>query len=448
VSLCRVSGNSLSFFIGLFLAYGTSYAQMKRAPVWVINLPVTDDTFYGLGISETRDNPQFRTKARKMALRDISEKIYVSINSASELTLKYENDQMEYLLDETVAMESTNFLSGHQKVDDWTDQRAKKYYVLYKLDRLTYLENRRVYFQGVEDIIRLKRTEADQLFDSGELVRGINKLTDGLVLLNEEMDKLVEPEFYVSLQKLYLHTRYELERQLSRIDMRIQKTYDFQADDPKPLVISGFVTDRITGRPVENLKTSMEVLKGDVFHYAFNRQNTELAIHGFFPADQTATIQITVEIPLPKEVRALIDRAVRNQFTSRPITLQFTPYQVIYEPSEKGSGDQLLVRFLQSITKDLGITEEEKNALYRIRVNPRKDIIGRQRGLYTASYEAEIVVTRTDDNVEVYRFTFPARQGQGSKRHEAITAAYQRTVNDNDDFLSSFVTFLCTKPMY
>ena len=440
------------FFLALsfFLSFAAQ-AQLRQAPIWVSNLPVTDDAFYGLGVSDTKEDSQFRTKARKIALREISEKIYVSVNSASELTLKYENDEMEYLLDETVAMESTNFLSGHQKVDDWTDQRAKKYYVLYKLDRLTYLDNRRTYFQGVEDLVRLKRAEAEQLFDTGELVRGINKLVDALVLLDKEMDRLVEPEFFLSLQKLQLHTKYELEKQVSRIELRTGNTYTFQADEAEPLIIEDFVIDRVTARPVGNLKTKLKVLKGDVFHYAFNQQgnNSELAIYGFYPEDERAVIQVEVELPLPPVVRESIDNTIRNRLVSKPITLNFKAYPVWYDHQaldEKG-GDPLLAEFLRSITGDLGIEESKKDkAFYHITTSSKKSIIDRFRGLYTASYEAEVVVTRASDGEEVYRYEFQPRQARASKAHNAITEAYQKTINENNRFLVSFVTFLCTKP--
>ena len=441
----------LFFALSFFLSFA-AHAQLRQAPIWVSNIPVTDNAFYGLGVSDTKEDERFRAKARKIALREISEKIYVSINSASELTLTYENNEMEYLLDETVAMESTNFLSGHQKVDDWTDQRAKKYYVLYKLDRLTYLENRRTYFQGIEELIRLKRGEADQLFETGELVRGINKLVDALVLLEKELDKLVEPEFFLSLQKLQLHTKYELEKQVSRIELRTGSSYTFQADQEEPLVIQDFVIDRVTARPVGNLETRLKVRKGDVFHYAFNQQgnSSELAIYGFYPEDEKAVIQLEVEIPLPPGVRESIDNTVRNRLVSKPITLNFKAYPVWYDHQALNGqdSDQLLAEFLRSITEDLGIEETKADeAFYHITTSSKKSIVDRYRGLYTASYQAEVVVTRASDGEEVYRFEFPARQARASKRHSAITGAYQKTINGNNRFLVSFVTFLCTKPV-
>ena len=106
-----------------------------------------------------------------------------------------------------------------------------------------------------------------------------------------------------------------------------------------------------------------------------------------------------------------------------------------------------MAEFLRSITGDLGIEESKKDkAFYHITTSSKKSIIDRFRGLYTASYEAEVVVTRASDGEEVYRYEFQPRQARASKAHNAITEAYQKTINENNRFLVSFVTFLCTKP--
>ena len=62
-----------------------------------------------------------------MALKEIVEKIFISINSSSEYNLTYVNERVEYVLDETTTTETSSFISGHIKVDDWIDKRANKY---------------------------------------------------------------------------------------------------------------------------------------------------------------------------------------------------------------------------------------------------------------------------------------------------------------------------------
>ena len=435
----------------LFQAAGSGLAQLKRAPDWVSQIPVTGDAYYGLGIADAKSNLNYRTQARKMALKEITEKIYVSINTTSELTLKYEDEEVEYLLDETVALESSNFLSGHQKVDQWTDKRSDKYYVLYRLDRLTYLENRRTYFSRLDEMIRLIRAEADASFTKGEWVRGINKLVDSFMRLYEEMKKPIEPEYLISLQKKHLSTIYELEKQLGRIEFNVVDAYRFRVEAGKPLVISDFVVNRVTGTPLSWLNTSLKVLKGDVFNYTFdpNKKKNELTIYGFFPEEKSCLVQLEVHMPLPEEVREALDASIRNKLISKPINLRFEPYTIAFESNEldtkREENGQPLTGFLQHITQDLGLIEtEEQKAHYKVLVSSHSRIVKKHRGIFTSEFEGQVAVVRTADNREVYRFKLPDVTRQSARAQTALQEAFEQSIHKTDEFLVTFVTFLCS----
>ena len=439
----------------LLLHLGVSvelFAQLKRAPSWVSQVPVTENAFFGLGISSINENAEYRTYARKVALREILEKIQISINSESELKVKYKNDNIEYLLDEKIAVESSGFLSGYQKVDEWLDKRSKTYYVLFRLNESTYRDNRRTYFQKVDEILHLIRSEADELFTKGEIVRGITKLSDGIIRIENEMNKLIEPEYLANLQKNRLSALYELEEQLSRISFKISSNYQFDVTDAEPLVISNFLVDRVTGTPVRNLKTSLKVLKGDVFNYEFKLTNggRDLNIYGAYPTHQTIEIQLVADVNLPNRIKVSIDPAILKQLVSNRISIPFKPYSIAFESNERIEANpnekQPFTALLQSITQDLNLAEvSTSEAFYQFQINTQNKILNRQRGIYTAQYTASIKVFRINDNQEVYEYKIPAKRAKAPKKTVALNLAAKQLKSNSEAFLQSFITFLCTK---
>ncbi|MEM7548474.1 MAG: LPP20 family lipoprotein [Bacteroidota bacterium] len=424
------------------------FAQLKKAPEWVSQVPITENAFFGLGIAEIKENSEYRTQARKMALREIIEKIQLSINSKSELNVDYDDKQVQYRLNEKIAVESSGFLSGHQKVDEWIDKKAKKYYVLFRLNESTYRENRYDYFQQLSEIIYFIRSEADELFTKGEIIRGIKKLSDGIIRLDDEMKELVEPEYLVSLQKSRLSALYELEEQLSRIKFQTRLSYDFEAVEAKPLIISNFLVDLITGTPIRNLETKLKVLDGDVFNHEFLTRNgqSDLHIYGVYPTDQTSAIQLVPQIPIPTRVKNSIDPNILKRLISSRITMRFLPYSISFHSNENDKG--ALTELLKSVTTDLRLDEKpDLEADYKIVVDTENKIIHEQRGIYTAQYQAKVTIIRLIDDQEVYEYEFPAQRVKARRKSVALTNTENQALSESRRFLQSFVTFLCSKPI-
>lgn len=423
----------------------SGYSQGKKAPTWVSQLPISSDAYYGLGISDTRDSKDYRKMARTMALRDIAEKIYVSINSVSELNMNYNKENAEYQLDEIVALETSNFLSGHRKVDEWTDKKSKRYYTLFMLDREIHEKNRETYFDEVKNIVDLINKEADLLFEQGQLIRGINKLVSSIDRLDLEMKKVIEPEYLVTIQKMDLMAKYRLERQLARIEINTQGVYEFRADSNRSLIIPEFVIDRETKAPQENLRTSIRVLKGDLLNYRVDGTNPDLMIKGIYPQNGVTQFQLLTEVPLPEHIRNAIDATIPSKLASKVVTLKFKPYGIAIihnELNEKGENrKRQLTRHIRSITKDLSL-EESDDPHYVILVNTSQSAT-QTSGYYNGRYEAEIIV-KLKSGKEVFRFTFKPEEARARSRHSALSKAYNWSVNDNEQFLNSFISFLCS----
>ncbi|MFT6865991.1 MAG: hypothetical protein ACJA08_000818 [Cyclobacteriaceae bacterium] len=426
-------------------------SQIKNAPEWVRRIPVSEDTFYGMGVIEIGKSDQYRAKARKMALKEIIEKIFISVSSNSELTMRYEGDETSYYLDETISVESTNYLSGHQKVDEWIDKRSNVYYVLFKLDHEVYKENRKVYFEILEDVIHAIRTEAEQLFTQGEVTRSVNKLIDALSRIDKEIQKLVEPEHLISLQKWRLSALFELETQISRIGFELNNDYDFYADKQQPLIISEFIVDKIAGTPLSGLSTSLRVIKGDVFNHSFDHYiaDNAIGIYGLFPEHHAAVIQVVAELPLPDQIKAIIDPTLQHTFISKPIVLRFNPYNIIFslsDLSKRNFRNESPIHYLRRITNDLGLTETDiEDAFYEIDIIYTEKVEKLKNGQFDVELEIRIVVTRMRDKRELYHFSLPKTRATSSEDESAVSRAFDKSFDQSDQFLVTFVTFLCSQ---
>jgi len=436
-------------FLAFICIFSTSYCQLKKAPQWVKEIPITDDAFYGVGMADMKQYVEYRAKARTLALREVMEKIYVSISSSSSLTMTYANDQVDYLLDETISTASSNFLSGHQKMDEWIDKRANTYYVLFKLDVDTYKENRKAYFESLEVIIQHMYDEATDLFVAGEVARGASKLSESINRLDEELNRLIEPEYGIILQKWRLKSIYELEKQIDQISFDLDRKYEFEATARKPLTIENFLINKTTGTPLNGLSTDLKVIQGDVFSYSFDHENHEaLSIYGMFPEKRAAVIQIIATLELDSKIRNLLNPSVQTRFISPPIVVHFSSYRISFEFD--GIIDPLQLTgnsardLLKNIPNDLGLIEVSVvDADYKITLKSIGQVKRSQSGLFQGNVSVEVSLIDLKNKRVVYSYMLPKTYVRVENSDLAFTEAFHRSINRSQDFLVGFVTALC-----
>ena len=96
---------------------------------------------------------------------------------------------------------------------------------------------------------------ANDLIKRGEYLRGLRKLEEHILFLEEILERPIEPEYQVQFKKRQLNSIYQLEEQISRIEFDVESSYDFRVD--QPLIIKNYLKDRVTGLPISGLKTKV-----------------------------------------------------------------------------------------------------------------------------------------------------------------------------------------------
>ncbi|MEM6525139.1 MAG: LPP20 family lipoprotein [Bacteroidota bacterium] len=429
------------------LTGGSVFGQLKKAPSWVREVPVTGDAFYGVGMVSMKDYPEYRAKARKMALREIVEKIFVSINSSSNLTTTYKDDEVDYLLNETVSLASSNFLMGHRKISEWIDKRKNTYYVLFSLDESVYKQNRKEYFTSFETVIELMQKEAIDLFEEGEIARSTRELSQSIKKIDDEINRIIEPEYSILLQKLRLKSIYELERQIDLIAFNFDRSYQFNATNREPLVIENFLVNKSTGIALNGLDLNLNVIQGDVFRYSFNHENHEaLSIYGMFPQKDVAVIQIIAEVGLEESVKSLMSPAVKSTIESKPVVIKFNPYRVRFTVDSDTSFDRedQILNYFRNITSDLGLSEvSDEQTDMEISIKPIGSVKKQPEGHFRSDLSFEVSVLDAKNDRNVFQYLLPRISVKEQNPNIAVSESFKRAVNQSDDFLQGFVTALC-----
>ncbi len=431
-------------------------AQYKKAPDWVKSTPTAPDALFGIGISLANTDGSHRSMARNLALREIAEKICVNINATSIVTGQFTSatEVPDYALDEQITTVANNFLTGYEKVDDWLNRKTNEYYVLYRLQRSVYRQNRDRYFTQVEEIVGLLEQEAADLGAAGKLVRSVNKLVMAISRVEQEMALPMEPRYHSRLQKVKVAGLIGLEQQISRLSYNLADEYLFYPAARQPLEIPLFAKDSL-GRPIHSPTTYVSVLSGDLFNFSINHgpAGQTLKVSGMYPVNGAVRIQLHTDFDVPQAIRSQLDPSLWQRLKSRIVTLRYVPYAVYFDTREYAEGkpdaSHRLTNYIKFICNDLGITaaNDPAQALYHCIIRADQRAIAHQgaRGNIASSYDVRITLVRSRDDNTLFDYTLPRSQAKGSTLAQARNNAYNKTLSQMDEFLATFVTFLCTR---
>jgi hypothetical protein len=103
----------VSFF--LFLACGSSKNNstvLENAPEWVVKTPVNNFNYIGIGMA-SKASSDYREKAQKMALTEISNSISVTVSSNNSLNVFQYDDTFNEFYSMNSMVSSASFLEGY-----------------------------------------------------------------------------------------------------------------------------------------------------------------------------------------------------------------------------------------------------------------------------------------------------------------------------------------------
>ena len=438
------------YFIGLFLLSTlTLNGQKRKMPEWVISTPVDDQSYYGVGISSMEENLNYREEARKKALLEIAEKIFVTIDSESNLTVSYRNEASSYLLEEDINTRTSNFLKGYEKVDDWVDHKKDTYYVLFKLDQKTHEFNRSAYIDRFINSIQDLEDRAIELFLKTEYKTAFGYLENGISLCEEELSNYLEPEFAYRISEKQNELVSIYEDHLSRIKM-VTDTEEVVFDPMShgPTRYSFRVEDKLTGKNLEGLPIVLETLSGDVFNYEIHSdaESYYLELLGVLPDEGEAVIRIRPGLmgsnvgsrpTLKSLVKKLETRTIRIIFEPVFVQIQFSQDTEEIVRSRFGKFLENYLRFCSVV-----YSPEPSSTDLLVRLDLPYEKFRKSAGDYLSRLNGEILITTPEEEV-LYRILLPVADGDGRSITGSDYAAVNELIRNIDPVLNSMTQYFC-----
>jgi hypothetical protein len=432
--------------ISLLIVATLGHSQNGRKPDWISRTPVDEFSYYGIGISTTNDT-DYREKARAIALKEITEKIFVSIDSESNLKMSYSGANISYHLNEDIKTISGGKLQGYKKVADWHDYREGLYYVLFRLDKDLYQRQRSEYFERVFDKIQFRKDRASRFFLINDYTSAIAYLESALEFIDEEFSSFPEPKFAYALQSEHDKITADYQERISRIRIEVEpKDVIFNPISDVETVVYYRAINRTTGEKLINFPVKLNVVSGEIFDYEVKEgaDYSEIHIRGLIPYQGEALLRIQPDLTGKYlESNDLLSRLVN--FTESPtFSISFSSYSVVFENKNRPSPvDVRLESFFSSFLEFCSITttEDPEEAVYFVSIPSEMVSKSSSKGIIT-EIEGKLVVKNKDGNI-VFKTDYAKASALGSSLVVSQSRALESLLSSVYDPLQQMTRFFC-----
>lgn len=227
----------VSFF--LFLACGSSKNNstiLENAPEWVVKTPVNNFNYIGIGMA-SKASSDYREKAQKMALTEISNSISVTVSSNNSLNIFQYDDTFNEFYRMNSMVSSAAFLEGYDVVDVFENENY--YYTYLSLSKQKHQELKRARINKALESSLFKFDYAKKLTLEKNFTEAIKQqiyaLEDISEFLSEDLrykENQVEKPYVSYLMNSIFTSLNQIEIQFPSKQLNIK-----HASDPKEIYI-------------------------------------------------------------------------------------------------------------------------------------------------------------------------------------------------------------------
>ena len=227
----------VSFF--LFLACGSSKNNstvLENAPEWVVKTPVNNFNYIGIGMA-SKASSDYREKAQKMALTEISNSISVTVSSNNSLNVFQYDDTFNEFYRMNSMVSSAAFLEGYDVVDVFENENY--YYTYLSLSKQKHQELKRARINKALESSLFKFDYAKKLTLEKNFTEAIKQqiyaLEDISEFLSEDLrykENQVEKPYVSYLMNSIFTSLNQIEIQFPSKQLNIK-----HASDPKEIYI-------------------------------------------------------------------------------------------------------------------------------------------------------------------------------------------------------------------
>lgn len=221
----------VSFF--LFLACGSSKNNstvLENAPEWVVKTPVNNFNYIGIGMA-SKASSDYREKAQKMALTEISNSISVTVSSNNSLNVFQYDDTFNEFYSMNSMVSSASFLEGYDVVDVFENENY--YYTYLSLSKQKHQELKRARINKALESSLFKFDYAKKLTLEKNFTEAIKQqiyaLEDISEFLSEDLrykENQIEKPYVSYLMNSIFTSLNQIEIQFPSKQLNIKHAYD------------------------------------------------------------------------------------------------------------------------------------------------------------------------------------------------------------------------------
>lgn len=325
-------------WIGLLILGITSLVNAQSSlPDWVTSTPRSGFWYYGIGIASREEYPDdFRDVARKNALKEIAQQIYVKIESSSNLTIDSYDRNTIYDYQDKTSTETITLLDGFEFVDDFYDTKSQEYWLLIRLNKEDFTRKKKEIIQKIETIGTQNLEVAKAYFKDGDYRNGITSLITIQDLMDTYQPLFPDNDFQVSSKGLEVDMQHTLAEALS--DLEIVPMTPYQnvwegADISVPFI----VRNRKTGSIVNRIELEPEATGGVAKSYSVSSKDsvhviTLRSVHGL---REEMNLYILPKIP----VQLSADPRIKSKANSIQAVIMVKRFTAFMSTNEKNMGE-------------------------------------------------------------------------------------------------------------
>ncbi len=397
-------GTKTACLVLSWLVFGLSPLRAQMQPEWVNERPSSALWYYGIGMASTDIDEDFRDVARKNALKEIAQQIYVRLESSSNLSIDSYDRNTVYDYQENTSTETITLLEGFEFVDDFYNQSSGLYWVMLRLNKQDFEEKKDKLVRRLEKLSNQNLELAKSYFEDGKYESAFTSLITVSDLITTYSPLFPEGNFQMHILDMQLEIKNLLIRYLS--DLQIFPVTERQAIyEGEDVYIPFMVTSRATGKPVDQIELIPEASGGVAKSFNMEKRDSiyYLRLEKVHGLQNSMRVILTPKLP----PNLVVDARLLDKAYSLPATVDINRIKVFLSTSERNMNRRYeggsVARRLSDELKDLNVftTSDREDNILELYLTVRTEREGTDGFRYYAKMYIEIT-GKDKDGKEIF----------------------------------------------
>lgn len=428
------------------------YSQDNKKPGWIINRPIDNEYFIGIGQSNTYED-NFRKKALDQAIEEISAQINVKIESETYSKNIERDSEVDNYFENIIHSRTKNQLKNIEIYANWSDKdfywvycrlSKKQYYENIRLERKKKAEMSLQYFKTAKQN-NLDNNIADEILNYFKAFKTIEEYIDEPVLIEYEGENI----------NLVNKIKTSLDNTMNNIIISTDND-EYIINPGKIKTITIKVYNKFNNKPIRNLP----VIIKNVYGKAEFKENyisgeggkINLIIKPGNYLSKKNVIQISIDIQSIYEntKSPLLKAFIKNIYSPKKnISLNIKTPKIFIKSSEYNFNNKITPSIVEKeikrsfIKKGYTFVDEPEEADYSINISAETRRGSYMNGMYSSFASFSISILNNKNYNEIYSNNLGRVTGIGSSYKDAgIKALKNINKKFNKKMLEEILTAL------